>query len=323
MVSLIIPVYNSENKIARCIKSVLAQTYSDLEIILIDDGSKDKSLEICHQFEKTDKRIRVLTQPNKGVSYTRNRGIQCAQGEYIQFVDSDDYITPDMVQKMVATIQEKNADLVICGIEEKHADHIHDIIPGAVGLIKVGELRDKYPEIFSGFLLNSPVNKLYRKSLISQFFPEELSLGEDLLFNLSYIIGIENIVFLKEIFYFYDITEGSLNRRYREDSIEIAEKLYVESMKFSHQIRLGKIAEVQISKIFLQFLFYGLSDIYAISGKSNQQKKECLIYWSKNKHVRQALKVAKMPQQKQKIAQLLLKYRFISMFHIMMKIKGR
>lgn len=323
MVSLIIPVYNSENKIARCIKSILSQSYTDLEIILLDDGSKDKSLEICRQFEKTDKRIRVFTQQNKGVSYTRNKGIQCAKGEYIQFVDSDDYIRPDMVEKMVAGIEKDNADLVICGIEEIHKDHTYDIIPKTVGMIKVRELRDKYPEIFSNFLLNSPVNKLYRKSQISNNFPEELSLGEDLLFNLSYIRGIENIVFMEEIFYFYDITEGSLNRRYREDSIEIAERLYVESMKFSQHIRLGKTAEIQISKIFLQFLFYGLSDLYALSGKNIQQKKECLYYWSKNKNVRQALKVARMPQKKQKIAQFLLKYRCITMFHIMMKIKSR
>lgn len=322
MVSLIIPVYNSEKQLESCVNSVLNQTYQAFELILVNDGSTDYSLEICRRFETIDSRVRVVSQKNSGPSAARNKGIECANGQYVQFIDSDDSIEETMLAQMVEAMEESNADLVVCGIREHHIDHIHDILPHVSGKVAVNELKNAYPEIFQNFILNSPVNKLYRKEKIKNKFPLDLSLGEDLIFNLEYIKNCSSIYFLPKIFYHYEISEGSLNRRYREDSVEIAERLYVESMQFSKQMKLGRLAETHISKIFLQFLFYGLSDLYACSGKTDQDKKEIVRKWMENSNVRDALLAAKMPQLKQKIAQFLFKVKGVGFFHLMMKIKS-
>lgn len=321
MVSLIIPVYNSETKLESCIKSVLKQTYKDFELILVDDGSTDHSLDICRRFEKSDARVRAISQKNSGPSAARNKGIENAKGQYIQFIDSDDQIVDTMVEDLVDSMEKNNVDMVVCGIREQHPDHIHDIMPLISGKVMVNQLGKVYPEIFQNFILNAPVNKLYKKEKIQSMFPEDLSLGEDLIFNLEYLKNSSSLFFLKKIYYYYEIVEGSLNRRYREDSIEIAERLYTESMRFSKDIALGELSEIHISKIFLQFMFYGMSDMYACSGKTNKEKKELVKKWVNNRNVRNALNTAKMPQLKQKIAQLLLKFRLVSAFHIMMQIK--
>ncbi len=322
MVSLIIPVYNSEAKLESCVKSVLRQTYKDFELILVDDGSTDRSLEICKQFEQSDSRVRVVSQKNSGPSAARNKGIESAHGQYLQFVDSDDHIEEMMLEELVEAMENENVDMVVCGIRENHSDHIHDIVPLISGKVQVDQLESVYPEIFQNFILNAPVNKLYRKDKIKSMFPLDLSLGEDLIFNLEYIKNCSNLFFIKKIFYYYEISEGSLNRRYREDSIEIAERLYKESLCFSREVQLGKIAKMHISKIFLQFLFYGMSDLYACSGKTDREKKEIVRMWMKNSNVRNALFDAKMPQLKQKIAQFLFRLKWVNIFHIMMKVKG-
>ena len=104
-ISIIVPVYNIEEYLPRCIESILNQTYNNLELILVDDGSKDKSGEICDAYAKKDNRVVVLHKENGGSSSARNAGIAIAKGEYLGFVDSDDYIEPDMYEKMVAVIE--------------------------------------------------------------------------------------------------------------------------------------------------------------------------------------------------------------------------
>src|SRR5699024_5688212 len=103
-----------EKYIAECIESIIKQTYKNIEIIIIDDGSEDDSLSICKFYEKNDKRIKVYSQVNKGVSHARNRGLSLAQGYYLSFVDADDYIAKDFISQLVHTINVQNTDVVYC-----------------------------------------------------------------------------------------------------------------------------------------------------------------------------------------------------------------
>lgn len=122
MISVVVPIYNTGNYLVRCIDSVLQQTYSDIELILVDDGSTDNSGEICDAYQKKDRRIKVIHKKNGGLSEARNEGITCAKGEYIAFVDSDDYIAPNMLKILYDNLIEKNADISICNfwwIDEK------------------------------------------------------------------------------------------------------------------------------------------------------------------------------------------------------------
>lgn len=321
MVSLIVPVYNSETVITRCVESILGQTYADIEVLLLDDGSTDNSLNICRVFEKQDTRVRVYTHENRGASFTRTWGITLARGEYIQFVDSDDYIAPIMVEKLVEKIQSEDTDLVICGCTEYHPDHEYTILPDIEGKIQVKDLPSAYPSLFEKSILNSPCNKLYKRQYIRSYFPEDLSLGEDLLFNLEYIRQIETIYFLKESLYYYIIRQNSLNRKYRRDSIEIAERLYTENMRFCEEFHMGERAVIHISTIFIKFLSYGLSDLYTVSGYSRQEKRKIAKSWINNRNVQQASQKASMENFQHKAVRFLIQHKQVLLLALLYKMK--
>ena len=118
MISIIVPVYNAEDSVESCIDSILNQSYTDIELILVDDGSKDNSLKICNERAKNDIRITVIHQENGGVSTARNNGLMAARGEYIQFVDSDDTIEQNMTETLWSMMEKEKADLAVCGYKK-------------------------------------------------------------------------------------------------------------------------------------------------------------------------------------------------------------
>lgn len=115
-VSIIVPVYNAEKVLRRCLDSILNQSYKDFELIVINDGSKDKSIKIINEYKEKDNRVKVIDNKNNGVSETRNIGIKASVGEYIQFIDSDDYIEPYMIEETLIKIEENKADSIITGL---------------------------------------------------------------------------------------------------------------------------------------------------------------------------------------------------------------
>lgn len=322
MVSVIVPIYNSEDKLERCIKSVLQQTFQDFELLLIDDGSKDKSLEICEKFSREDSRIRVVSKSNEGVSATRNRGLELAKGEYIQFLDSDDFIVPDMMDGLVKRMEQTGADMVISGYTEIRMDSRKDVIPGYEGSCKVMELQETYPEIFNVVILNAIWNKLYRAEKIQNLrFRKEISLGEDLIFNLEYLKKADCISFIQLPFYQYDIREESLNTKFRENSIELAKNIYQESMRFAKQCGLKEPAKEQISNTFVQYFFYGLLDFYVKTNKSNKELKQCIRTWMADPDLLAAAVHANMPRAYEKAAQAFVKHKNVMMLHFMFCVK--
>ena len=115
MISIIVPIYKVEEYLPRCIESILNQTYQDFELILVDDGSPDLSGDICDVYAETDPRIKVIHQENSGISDARNEGLSRAKGEYISFIDSDDWVHPEFLQQLLYTIEKYDADIAECG----------------------------------------------------------------------------------------------------------------------------------------------------------------------------------------------------------------
>lgn len=209
LISVIVPVYNAEDHLERTIASILNQTYPHLELILIDDGSTDRSFQICQQYKKTDHRIRVTQQPNSGVSVARNAGIEASVGELLVFVDSDDYIEETMMEVLMSSFRNPN-ELIVYGY------YIHNLEKGNEVLLNPGNRENKeltVAELASAFwhyyesgVTNSPCNKLYVSSIIKKnklYFPAGVKMGEDVAFNLTYFNQISHIKVIDKYLYHY------------------------------------------------------------------------------------------------------------------------
>ncbi|MGN2337051.1 glycosyltransferase family 2 protein [Clostridium cagae] len=238
-VSVIVPVYNSEQYVGYCINSILNQTYRNIEVILVDDGSTDDSLKICRNYEDIDKRVKVITTPNKGVSSARNIGINNACGKYLQFVDSDDTIAPEMIERLVVAIETYEMDIVFCGMsmitldENQRVKSRVDFSSKAMGkecVLTNKVFMEKLPYIMlNTVLLEGPCNKIYRKDIFDKLkleFAEDISLGEDFLVNMEYYNECNGAVFLEESYYYYmQQNSEALTKKIREDRFENQMKL--------------------------------------------------------------------------------------------------
>lgn len=211
MISVIVPVYNVEKYLDNCVESIVNQTYKDLEIILVNDGSPDNCPKICDEWAKKDKRIKVVHKTNGGLSSARNAGLSLATGEYATFVDSDDTIDIDMYKTMVELFSD-DVDVVICGHQKINSNDIPikcDISKINVRYLNNIELAE---EIF-GKMNNSSCNKLYKmKSLSNLEFPIGILHGEDLLFNVKNLLNWHGGVVCDCNFYHYYTREGSVTR---------------------------------------------------------------------------------------------------------------
>lgn len=230
-VSIIVPVYNAEHTLKRCVDSILNQEYSDFELILINDGSKDLSGSICDEYALKDARVRVIHKENTGVSDTRNMGIEAAEGEYLQFVDADDWITADATKLMVREASERNCELVITDfyrVVGKRASHKGSIKEeGEMTREDLAEhMKDSPADFYYGVLWN----KLFRKDIIRKHqirMDENVSWCEDFLFNLEYILHVNKVYILTVPVYYYLKTEGSLVSQSMNMSVVIRTKLHV------------------------------------------------------------------------------------------------
>ena len=213
-VSIIIPVYNGEKSIPRCLNSVLAQDHKDIEVIVIDDGSKDGSFKVISEYAKKDKRIIPIHKENSGVSATRNVGLSMATGDYIQFIDVDDWLPFDSTKLLVRSMEEEDADMVIADFYRVIDDKISK--KGSIrkgGVLTLAEYADKMLLSPADFYYGAIWNKLYRKKIIDDhhlIMDENISFSEDAIFNLQYLLHVDKIFVLKSPVYYYVKSEGSL-----------------------------------------------------------------------------------------------------------------
>ena len=231
LVSIIVPVYNAQSRLSRCLESICGQEYKYLELIVINDGSKDKSLPVCEEFRKKDSRILLVDKANSGVSDTRNLGLKLAGGKYVQFVDSDDYIAPDYTARLVEAAEKTGADLVIspytmvipagASKPEQVLEKIQDDL-GVMHVARPPENREYgfLPEgvydkdTFARRLMDKPAsyfysvlwNKLYRRDILTRHdirFTSEMRWAEDLVFNMQYIQYADVFVSIPHPGYYY------------------------------------------------------------------------------------------------------------------------
>lgn len=216
-VSIIIPVYNVEEYLSTCLDSLIKQSYKNLEIILVDDGSLDQSPTICDDYEKRDSRIHVIHKRNQGVSEARNSGLQIASGDYIAFSDPDDWVEPIMIEQMVKGLEQRNADVIYCCFQietEEGGPPKKNDVPEDIE----GDKRDSIAKLFIDGYGTMVWNKLFRRNCIyhnvDDFirFPKGMKCGEDEIWLLQVLQNVKRAVYLKDRFYHWRVRKESAYR---------------------------------------------------------------------------------------------------------------
>lgn len=235
-VSIIMPVYNCIRFLADSIDSVLSQTYTDFELIIIDDGSKDNSRKIIEEYALKDQRIKAFYNQNHGVSYTRNYGINHADGEYIAFIDADDIYDQNYLEEMCKVIENENADLVCCDYEMGYKLSDWQINNGTtLNLSK--QFNEKAFEHASEIGVGINIwTKLFSAEIINQYnirFNEKLSYGEDMFFCWKMFLVSQNIIYLPKKLYFYRLSEDTAVLRYHDSLYEKYKNSFNDMMKFA------------------------------------------------------------------------------------------
>lgn len=212
--SIIMPVYNNACYVRNTLLSVIDQTYRDMEVIVIDDGSTDSSLDICQKIAAQDGRIRVIHKENGGVSSARNRGLEEAQGRYIAFVDGDDCIDAKMYEVMIDVLEKEKVDFVNCRVIKECA---YETLPYEVGTVEVSNLPLNFMAK-KGCFIDNIWNKVYRRELIGDIrFNETLAYSEDKLFVTELFLKARSIALVSNVFYHYIQHKDSLSWNDAED----------------------------------------------------------------------------------------------------------
>ena len=284
-ISVIVPVYNAERFLKKCVDSVRNQSFSDLEIILVDDGSLDHSPEICDRLAEEDSRIRVIHQKNGGVSRARNTGLEAASGEYVIFLDSDDYIDSCMYEKMIRRAEEFDCDMVMCDCVKEFPDHsaIYSH-PIRGGLYSRKQLETEYfphllimenveyPATISNWLL------LFRRELAKELrYSEGIRYSEDLLFGAQLLYRAESFYYMKgEAYYHYYMNPQSATHRFVSDKWD-------DYLRLHSKIRqsFGRCPDFdfqrQIDLCLLFFLYNAVGDMIHTQQLTRGEKKQKIL----------------------------------------------
>ena len=263
LVSIIVPIYNAESFLDDCLESILKQTYENIEVLLIDDGSTDNSFSICEKYKNNDNRIKLIKQENSGVSITRNNGIKNANGEYIIFVDSDDVCDLKMVEILLQKSINKEVDYVLGNIKIVDTE-LHDIgycdLPNGVYskeqyLKKILLVKD------INYVCGAPYSKLFKTSIIKNnniLFDVDLSYAEDFVFNLDYVKYAHKISTTSNVLYKYrfgnaqSLTYKNILKTNPDDFFEARLKIY---RKWKDTIKMAEgVSDLQIEKLLSSFL---------------------------------------------------------------------
>ena len=218
LISVIIPVYNVENYLDDCLNSVIVQTFHNIEIILINDGSTDKTARICDEFATKDDRIRVLHKDNSGVAASRNVGVDLALGDYILFVDGDDVANREMVEVLYGNLKKYDADISICGLKYFDTKMPYNTvkIQKTIVLNNIDAIESMF---YQRYFDTGPVAKLYKSSIVKKNRFPDGKVFEDLYTVYKILNGAEKIVFTPEVLYYYRQNEVSLMHKDFENSI--------------------------------------------------------------------------------------------------------
>lgn len=271
LISVIIPVYNVEKYLHRCLDSVIAQTYQNLEIICVDDGSIDESGRICDQYAVRDARIKVIHQENQGLSAARNRGLDAAEGEYIAFVDSDDYILEDMYKKMLDKLLNYNVDLCVCQWQYEFSDgrqvvkrkNIDPTIYGRKASLEFA--RFLYMGNYENGVVVAAWNKLYRRALLDKIRFEG-RIHEDEAFCGRIMAKNISVYVMEEQFYVYAQNGDSLtNKPFSANKFFFLDALAERRELFKSDAFIRQETELLYCNMYIEYCLRARKDGVAVS----------------------------------------------------------
>lgn len=299
-ISIIVPIYNSVNSLEKCINSLINQTYSNLEIILINDGSSDDSIDVCNYYQGLDSRIVFIDQKNMGVSKTRNNGINFATGDYLMFVDSDDYVDYRLCQYLIEASHNGEDDLIFCSYSRISScnKNVERSIK-YTGEKEIKSVFDLSGENFKFFYLNlyfnTPVCKLYKKDIIKKhYFDPSLNLGEDLLFNLEILQYCKSISFVNKSLYFYRVGQNnSLSSKVFFNRLEVVRKIFqISQFKFNEIFKDNYDKSLVNANYFIESCL-SLKKILSINDLSDTEKLTLLSNFLHSQQMKELLNLKK------------------------------
>ena len=298
-ISVILPVYNVEKYIARCLDSIVNQTYKNIEIIVVDDGSSDNSGKICEEYKQRDNRIKVLHIDNVGVSNARNIALQEVSGEYIQFVDSDDYIEKEMLQEMAECMDNNTAELMVTGFINQEETFSDLVLPEEEGKYNIHEYAGRIMKTPYSFIYGVLWNKLFRADIVKEnniAFTAETNFGEDFIFVLEYLKYVTSVFVLRKGFYHY-VRYNTNSLMYIQSKKNDAEEyclilkkrlvIYHYYMEFYKKIGMYEENKNKINEYMLGY-WVGRYRVF-FSNMSWKEKKICRRFILENKELKQCI----------------------------------
>lgn len=337
-VSLIIAVYNVKKYLERCMNSLLCQTLQEIEFIMVDDGSTDGSGEMCDAFAQTDHRIRVLHKKNEGLGMARNTGLKYARGKYVGFIDSDDYVLPEMFEILYRTAEMEQADLVLSGarmvggsyfeetgkMEEKYCFQTKEMFLGEKGKAKlalgmVGALPKEKEDTRYGF---SVWKNLYRRSIIEKerlsFVSERQLISEDIVFNLDFVTHISYAIGIPGSYYCYCHNGESLTKKYRPDRWMQNKKLAAELRRKLDGMGLGDSGVLYLAR---RLQAYGRLAVVQEILHGNEKAR--ILEILKDPELKEALSVLPLFQlpKRQALFAFAMKYQMVGMLQALVKLR--
>ena len=276
MLSVIVPVYNSRLYLNTLIDSILNQTYSDLELILVDDGSTDGSADICDKRMSEDHRIKVIHKENGGQSSARNEGMIHAKGNYITFADNDDFVHPEMYSTLMEVIEKENANVCACGFLNVQNSDFHSInITHPLGTYRKYTTAELIHDYFKPTWKIPVWNKIYKRDLLKDIQFENVHLGEDNLFSYQVIQKANSYIYVDDTMYFqrmHDMNYEFVGSKYMIELIRCKEQILHDIKKRNHQ---------EYPRLQVQFL-YECIRTYNSYKESIEMKKEVLELIQRN-----------------------------------------
>lgn len=267
-VSVIVPAYNVEKYLNRCVESIRNQTYTNIEIILVDDGSKDSSGKICDNYAEFDERIKVIHKENGGLGFARNSGLEIATGDFVTFIDGDDSIANDHIEKMVKALDETDADTCLAGHTKIYTDSKIEHINVCAGKVFEGE--EVKNEILTRMVGSNPDGSDYiemsvcmvllSKKIIDEhnlrFHSEREFISEDLIFDFDYYPKSKKSVVIDDVGYYYYDNEGSLTTKYNPKRFGKQKEMTREVIKRAKDIGIYEKCEQKILNTFVGITRY-------------------------------------------------------------------
>lgn len=268
-VSIIVPIYKVERYLDRCVQSLMNQTLHEIEVILIDDESPDNCGKMCDEYVKQDERIKVIHKKNEGLGLSRNIGINIAQGEYLAFIDSDDYIDKNAYEQMYKKSKQENADVCFCGVkflDANQKERSKIVNPFAKDIFRSEEViqevlynmlqsKPKTEKTSSYLELGGVWKAIYKKKIFEQndilFCSERKFISEDYIFHLDYISKCNCLTFVSDVFYYHCDNDTSLTKTYKADRLEKNKVLYYELVRKTQKIGIYQDVKRGISSIFI------------------------------------------------------------------------